>query len=150
MRAARLELFWVFVGQAPGDIGDMAWLVGLLVAGRNPVAAEMLPEEAALGEDADQGTTDTGHRDGFVFLWLITDSYLNWSLTSLDKTNDLSSTFFNLAVLNTEGVTRGSGQSAGVGCRAASRPSGVPACPPLEPARPQQGTANICPGLERL
>src|SRR5450756_2829423 len=64
----RLELVRVLVGGDPGDRGGMTWVVDLLGAGRDAVASEVLPLQAAAEEDPDQAAASAAQRDGVLVL----------------------------------------------------------------------------------
>jgi hypothetical protein len=69
---AGLELFRALVGEDPGDLRGVAGVVGLLGAGRDAVAAEVAPLQAAVREDADHGAAPAAQGSGlFVFQGLV-------------------------------------------------------------------------------
>src|SRR3984957_8628250 len=70
-RSRWLEVFRVLVGEDPGDLGGVAWVVGLLGAGRGAVTAEVLPVQAPVGEDGDQGAALAAQGDGLCVLGLV-------------------------------------------------------------------------------
>jgi len=66
VRTHWLEVFRGLVGEEPGGLRGVAWVVDLLGAGRGAVAAEVLPLQAVGEEDPNGSAAVAAHGDGVL------------------------------------------------------------------------------------